>query len=250
MYKKILNIIICVSLISLFCINSGFALSTYVGIKILDLRDDASYSCVGQSGYGDQGRIRGLVSNPDDGYPIYFKVYKVSDGTVIREMNSTADTDYEKGDTIVLPESVDLTPGEEYGVFFDIDAYKIYLPLVDYGSFHATINDTYWTIGSKVQKEYVYTEYSSGDTCTYGGRRTNYFGNDPAYHRSGVGVTNNRSNLGSNCWNDDINYNCHTQGSIAIGYEHPTYSNFKMLGSYLNLHTSTVGNFEFTFVFN
>jgi len=250
MYKKILNIIICVSLISLFCINSGFALSTYVGIKILDLRDDASYSCVGQSGYGDQGRIRGLVSNPDDGYPIYFKVYKVSDGTVIREMNSTADTDYEKGDTIVLPQSVDLIPGEEYGVFFDIDAYKIYLPLVDHGSFRATINDTYWTIGRKVRYENVYTQYSSGDTCSYGGKTTKSFGNDAAYHKNGLGITNNRSNIASNCWDDNIDYNCHTQGGMAIGNEYPSAADFKMFASYVNLYTSTVGNFEFTFVFN
>jgi len=250
MYKKILKTVICLSLFSLFCVQSTFALSTYVGVKILELKDDPASSCAGVSGYGDQGRIRGFVSNPDEGYPIYYKLYKFSDGTVIWEGNSTNNTDYERGDTMLLPQVVDLTPGEEYGLFFDVDAYKIYLPLRDYYDFRATLDDIYWTSGRHKDMEYEVSQLSTGNGCTFNRNALErYNGNNP--YRQGITISNNRSKLNSACWSDDIDNNCDNEGMTYLGYSYSYTEAFKIGSSvYRDLYTSTKGNFEFTFIFN
>jgi len=258
MYKRILKTFICLSLFSLFCVQSTFALSTYVGVKIVDLKDAPSNSCIGVGGYGDQGRIRGFVSNPDDGYPIYYKLYKLSDGTVIREGDSVIDIDYEKGDTMLLPWVAELTPGEEYGLFFDVDAYKIYLPLQDYGtSFKATSNNTYWITGKTIKQEYERYAHSDNNLCTYNSVSNSYFYDSSCSQYAGMPVFNNRSNFNSGCVNDDSDYNCVNEGIMFVAFGRSGFQcgshyikNFRMDTSLVNLYTDTVGNFEFTFVFN
>jgi len=258
MYKKISITVIGVILVGLFFLQNTFALSTYVGIEIQELKDDPAHSCAGVGTFGDQGRIRGFVSNPDDGYPIHYKLYRVSDSTVVWENDSTANTDYQKGDIMYLPQMVDLTPGEEYGLFFDVDAYKIHLPLRDYGGFRATLNDTYWVSGRYARNapKNEYYQRANSNACTYerGSYTSFYDSSCPIY---GFAISNNRSNLNSGCWTDATEYNCDDEGITFAyvgwgGYGCPNlydYS-FKMYTTYLDLYKDTKGNFEFTFIFN
>lgn len=161
MIKKILAII---SLLGLFLVSiqSASALQTYVGVKILNLTDDPAASCAGEAGYGSQGRIRAISSILPD-YPIYFELRNVSDNSLIWSGDSTDDTDYEIGDVIQIPQLLDLTIGQDYKLFFDIDAIRIYLPLENYKYlssdpiWEATLDDNYWTAG----------KIGSGDTYEY-----------------------------------------------------------------------------------
>ena len=133
--------------LSLILINITYGVNVYVGVKINNLSDDPAYSCAGESGYGPNGRIRALASIYPT-YPIYFNLSRVSDGSTVWAGNDTADTDYMIDDTIYLPNTVDLTIGDYYNFFFDVDAYMIYLPLITDGTFVANTEDHYYTIGS------------------------------------------------------------------------------------------------------
>ena len=151
------------SFLLLFTIEDTNALSTYVGVRIDNLTDDPAYSCAGEPGYGPQGRIRALASIYPT-YPIYFNLSN-SSGSTVWSGDDTANTDYTNGDIMYLPNSVDLTIGEVYNIFFDVDAYRIYLPLVTDGTFIASLDDNYYTIGTTITS--VGRFQSSG--CSYTG---------------------------------------------------------------------------------
>jgi len=243
--KKNYMFTIILAFVFMLFIQNSFAIMTYVGVEIQELKDDPAHSCVGQSGYGDQGRIRGFVSNPTAGYPIYYKLYKVSDSSVLKEGNLTANTDFEKGDVMMLPEQADLTPGEEYGIFFDIDAIKIYLQLPNLGDFNATINDTYWTAGMYRAANYQDTFVHSHSNCQY--KSTMFSWNNGAYF---LGIANNRDVIKHSCITDGVANNCDEENIVNLLVGTFWAEDFNIDNSYLNLHTPTVGNLEFTFVFN
>jgi hypothetical protein len=165
--KKLIIIAIITVLLTLTTANNTNAVATYVGIYINNLTDDSANSCAGVSGYGQQGRIRAIAAILP-AYPIYFNLSKVSDGSTVWAGDGTDDTDYTIGDTIYLPTSVDLTIAENYNLFFDIDALRIYLPLTTLGTFIASPDDNYYTIGSTAGTENS-GFYSSSSGCAYAG---------------------------------------------------------------------------------
>lgn len=236
-----------------FYIQSANALETYVGVEILNLTDDPSGSCAGEPGYGSQGRIRAFSSIVGDEYtnqfPIYFELRDASDNSLVWSGNSTKDTDYTIGDIIYLPQPVDLTPGSNYTLFFDIDAIRIYLPLENYNEFEASADNNYWTAGVlNEESESEYSQYSSKDSCS----TTPSF--EDNYYAYGILVGNNRD-LNVSCGSDGIEYNCHEVQTMNLivrygGSFDGRYTDFNARTKYDNLHQPDVGNFEFGFTFN
>jgi hypothetical protein len=227
----------------LFVIQSSFALDTYVGIEIMNLTDDSidtSNSCNNQAGgYGSQGRMRALSSILPD-YPIYFSLTYDSNGSIVWQGNSTDDGDFIIGDTMYLPNLVNMQSGVDYRLIFDIDAIRIYLPLVDFESFEKSVDDNYWTVGefggSSYQERAILSSSCSYSTTLSAWTGVNY----------GTWVSNNRVNLSSDCNTDSIAHNCDELGLMAIGRGG---NSFKINGQYTDLYQPTIGIFEFVFTF-
>ena len=239
-------------------LQNSFALNTYVGIKILDLKDDPEHSCANQAtndpsgvldNYGPMGRIRAISSIFDNGLPLYFNLSK-SDGTVIFQGNDTKDCgldgggcEYTINDTIFLPNTVLLTDGEDYNLMMDIDAIKVYLPINSQSAFTRNSDNMYWTAGA-----YAY-EAESGvvsynDLCSYGTMQSNsnsynymYFGNKRYI------------NLGSDsCFNDNTLFNCDNNG--FIGVEHSGFEDsFNIDAIYKDLYQPDIGNINIGFTY-
>jgi hypothetical protein len=223
--KKYLAIFIFMSILIL-SIQQSSAVPVYVGIRVDNLTDDPSNSCAGISGtgydYGSQGRVRAIAAILPT-YPIYYNLSKVSDGSTIWAGDGTDDTDYGIGDIMYLPASVDLTIGEDYNIFFDIDALRIYLPLTTTGSFTATVDDNYYTIGDTTDTSgsgFVSVDYG----CTYAGTY-------------GAGTTHHAVY-------DDRTITDSRRVGGTVSYEP---KDFKIDGKYANLYTSSVGNFNIAF---
>jgi hypothetical protein len=219
MKKYFILIILILSLTII--INDTSAVNVYVGVTINNLTDNPAAGCAGETGYGSQGRIRAIAAILPS-YPIYFNLSKVDDGSTIWSGDGTDDTDYTIGDTMYLPESVDLTIGEDYNLFFDIDAIRVYLPLKTYGSFTKTIDDNYYITGEYNSGTAGYWQKSADSTCAPGGSIT--------YVTGSLKVFNSR-----------------TIGTFSRITTNADIYDFKIGTQYNNLHTSSVGNFNIGF---
>lgn len=236
MKKVFLIIIIMVS----FIVQSSFALDTYVGIKIHELRDDPTIgTCIGKGNYGPQGRMRALSSILPD-YPIYYEL-KDNVGDLI-DSGNISDGDYHLGETMYLPDKQDLTPGDDYTLFFDVDAIKIYLELVDTANFKKSADNQYWTNMDR-----------GGSNDEYGfWSKTNCVTDKTAYSLASfwyLFVVNNRDELVMNdCIDDDIDHNC---GENITGvYENSATEGYGMNRKYrIDLEAPNVGNLQFAFQF-
>ena len=244
MLKKLISIIVLLGLF-LLGIQSAYALETYVGVRILNLTDDPSASCAGQAGYGEHGRIRAISSILPD-FPIYFELRHALNESIVWSGNSVEDTDYTIGEVMWMPSTVDLSIGGNYTLFFDVDAIRIYLPLVNYGSFVATPDNNYWTagrvgVGGSANSEYM--QSSGSNNCAQGSTSSSW--------SSGLFfVSNDRdpAKLNHPCMTDSTTLNCHTQG--IMGISNSGTSNFRTYGRYNNLLNSNVGNFYLSFTFS
>lgn len=232
--------------IIIFSFNLVNALNVYVGLEILTLEDDPTYSCINSANgdYGPQGKIRAISSILPD-HPLYFNLSKQSDGTTVWAGDGTKDTDYGPGEIIFLPNPIDLTSGETYNLMMDIDAIRIYLPLntysSSYGTWSETTNDEYWTagqVGAGGNCEFMARGRSS---CAYSTTYQCYYGQS-----SLMFVGNYRGKLTNSCATDGTNYNCDQIG--LIGMYRSSDWNFKIANSYNNLYQPTVGNFNMQFV--
>jgi len=251
--KKVLIVISIIGLF-LFSIQSSLALSTYVGVKILNLTDDPTASCSGQYTVDvdpyQQGRIRAISSILPD-YPIYFNLSYSSNGSTVWAGNSNEDIDYTINDIIYLPNTIDMQTGIDYKLFLDIDAIRIYLPLPNINSFQATLDDNYWTIGlDGTTGEGEDIALSQANSCFYSGS-----GN----HGSIIYrfIANNRSILSTYCESDGIPNNCDNIGKIGIIERssgaccaYNANQDFYSFEKYNDLYTSNVGNINFAFTFN
>lgn len=244
MIKKILGILTFIAII-LFSIQSSFALQTYVGVKIINMTDDPTATCAGQSGYGNQGRIR-AISSILPSYPIYYEL-RNSSGTIISSGN-ISDGDYALNETFYLPNTVDLTSSANYTLFFDVDAIRIYLPLFNYGTFIASMDNNYWTvgsIGSNSANEYGFNSLNSDSTCTSVGSsnyRQDYYGRL---------VSSNRTiDPLSSCVTDGVSNNCGLYLAQLSVVMNSGNIDFNINNKYDNLYASNVGNFQFAFTFS
>ena len=160
--------------------------------------------------------------------------------------NSTENIDYNIGSTIFLPQLIDMSSGSDYTLFMDIDAIRIYLPLITMNSFEETIDDNYWTIGKMgsgaTSEDY---SYSNNDLCT-GASLVNM------PQRCASFVTNDRaSNFSHSCIDDGISNNCDENNLLGI-YSKDDFcsgmsSSYKIYGKYADLYTSSVGNINIAF---
>lgn len=242
--KKILSLLLFGFVLIITMNSDSYALATYVGIEIINLTDDSAHSCAGEAGYGDAGRIRALSSILPD-YPIYFNLTK-TDGTGVWDGNITKDCvgdgsgcDYAVGDIIRIPDTVNLIDGEDYKLFVDIDAIRIYLPLVDHNGFTATDDDNYWTVGKKGTDGEYYLRSDSGCSfsTTTGAAYPNLFF-----------ISSSRNNDYLTCPVNSNPYDCQNSNMMAIKRD-SSVDDFNIDNLYDNLHTSSVGNFEFIFTF-
>lgn len=245
MIKKIIGILLGFILFFI-TMQSSFALETYVGFEILNLEDDPTASCVGEEGYGDQGRIRAISSMPPD-FPIYFQLTYASNGTVVWSGDSVEDTDYTIGDIVFLPEKVNLTIGETYKLFFDVDVIRIYLPVPTYSGFTATPDGNYWTagtVGTNTGIEDVFASSSNG--CGYNTIISAY-----AYQTISFFISNVRdsSKLVHACMSDSNSRTCDDEGIMALLNSDST-SDFRINAKYNNLRYSHIGNFVLYFTVN
>jgi hypothetical protein len=217
--KKYFAIFILISILILSMQQSN-AVPAYVGVKIDNLTDDSAHSCAGESGYGSQGRIRAIAAILPT-YPIYFNLSRTSDGATIWSGDGIEDTDYTIGDTIYIPDSIDLTIGEEYNFFFDIDAIKVYLPLRTYGSFTKTDNDTYY-INGIYGSSAGYWQKSNADGCNDGGSISYVTGSLNIYNSRALTTSSKITTNGGNL-------------------------DFRINEQYYGLNTAAIGNFNFAF---
>lgn len=233
MIKKLLFI----SLLFSF-VNVAFAMPTYVGIHIQNLTDDpATSSCIGVSGYGDQGRIRALSSYPEHGMPLYFELSYVSNSSIIWAGNSTVNVDYHRGETIYLPQEFTLTPGVDYKIFMDVDMVKIYfraLPTTTWRATDRTPDNIYWTSGLR------FTSISGDDrifpnSCT--GSIVSGTTVRPTFIAVNPSIAANLSCTVSTCGNVGNEGFLVRDGSSHLST------------TYRNLHLPNVGNFEFFFTY-
>jgi hypothetical protein len=106
-------------MIFLVCISSVNAIS--LGINIVDLKDTVC------------GKNMKIVSNPGEGYPLHFKLRKISNNELVWEGDSTSDLDYDNGDVIMidLPSVVQLINGEIYELEMDVDMVAIHRPTLN-----------------------------------------------------------------------------------------------------------------------
>lgn len=219
--------------------NSVYSLNTYVGVKIMNLSDDPANSCVGSSGYPSSGRIQALSSILPS-YPIYMEI-RNSSGSVIGSGNAK-DSDYTTGDILYFPTQIDLDIGADYTVFFDVDAIRIYLPLVNTAYWTTPSNNNYWTtgqLGANGAREHA--AYSSSNTCGY-----SYVNNGDQDEL--IFLSSNRTNFFNSCMTDWSTYNC--DGTGFIGIETSYYSRTFRIGTdYNNLHLPNIGNFNVGFTF-
>jgi len=241
MIKKILVFL----LLGLFVVQNSFALDTYIGLTISDLKDDASSSCAGQAGYGTKGRMR-AISSIQPGLPLYFEVrYNIND-TLIWSGNSVDDTDYEIGDTIFIPQALALVSSMDYKVMMDVDAIRVYLPLENYMDFEATVDDNYWTAGKTPNVDSYTNEYfARSSVCVTGGSGI-YSTQQARYGYSQMGNARDSATLMSECSNDGTVHNCDQLGLIFITNLYSN-GNFKIDLKYNGLHNSTAGNMNFVF---
>ena len=216
----------------------AYSLNTYVGVNLVNLSDDPTSSCSGESGYGSQGRIRALSSILPN-YPIYMEIRNSTDSSVLHSGN-VSDGDYHQGEAFYFPTQVDLIPGETYEIFFDVDAIKVYLNTTNWVNSRRTADDLYWTVGDV------------GSSCSGGGGQT--------LIRS---VTNTCDFLSSGNTGCPYNTKFSFSGDRSDPYlEYSTgiatspdaflvlVTEFELDSKYLNLYQSSVGNFQFQFIFN
>jgi len=236
--KKIITIVLVLFL--LFQISYA-TVPTYVGVKILELKDDPSRSCSGYSGYGVNGRIRGLSSivgaEYTEEFPIHFKLIDNTDSSVVWEGDSENDTDYKVGDIIKMPHQVDLTIGRDYKLSLDIDAIKVYLEFGSVSGFVKNSDGEYWTAGILGTSRENCLHTNNGVSC--GAYGTN------AGACTGVRFSNNRSYLNNTCLWNSPDYDCASKGFLTInqGYD-SLYS-----ADYNNLFKPNVGNINIDFTF-
>mgnify|MGYP001413992743 CR=1 FL=1 len=222
---------ILLALLFLTLISTGYSLQTYVGVKIVDLKDDSLSSCAGESSYGSSGRIRALSSILPN-FPIYMEV-KNSSNDVIATGN-VADSDYAIGDVMYFPTELNLTIGADYLIFFDIDAIRVYLDLNSWSNSRKSTDNNYYTIGDV------------GSSCS-GGGGFNYVNSDSACgftngatkgcsYSSHMGFSKNRADSYLS-WSSSF-------GSELFGVGP---NDFNIDSKYLNLAASTNGNFNIGF---
>lgn len=249
--KKIIFNILIISGLFFSIFPEIYSISTYVGLRIEDLRDDPTASCIGASTfYGRMGRIKALSSIPPS-YPIFMNLTKVIGNTQIWAgnivKNCTEDNldgqgcDYTIGDIIMIPDSVDLELNTNYNLFMDIDAIRIYLPLRNKDGFHATPDDNYWTAGQ--QKSGSNSEYcmDSKSICEYSG----YFDlNGDMFFLS----SKRNGDLTSSCATDSTTRNCDDIELMGI-CQTSSSNDFNIHDRYDNLYDSNHGNFLFGFTF-
>lgn len=263
MIKKIIGIL-GILILFIVTLQTSFALDTYVGIKIMNLSDDPAYSCAGlttgdvdnpltedfnETTYDSRGRIRALSSILPN-LPIYFNLTKQSDGSVVWDGDITKDCfddgtgcDYTIGDTILIPESLDLNVGDDYKLFIDVDAIRFYLPLTSYSSFIQTLDDNYWTGGKFVYtNEYFFSSVAS--TCDLLSATYDSSSRDHLF----IAATRNNNLSNHFCFTDTTLKNCASYGFMSI--KHISGSSFNIGGAYTNLYQPDVGNFAFIFTMN
>jgi len=227
-----------------FSIHVNNAVMTYVGVKIINLTDDPSASCIGYFNSSvdpyQQGRIRAISSVQPD-YPIYFNLTYANNATQVWAGNDTADSDYTIGDTIYLPQAIDMQVGVDYNLFMDIDAIRFYLPLASYSSFEKTLDNNYWTAGIVGDKNSIYEyTYTSTNICTIN-NMNNYATTTDVF------LSNNRSLLNHSSIYDYTKNNAYHYGFMAIitgAY------NFNGTTHYINFSKANIGNINFVFTFN
>ena len=220
-------------------VSYGYSLNTYVGVKIIDLKDDPSNSCASESGYNSQGRIQALSSILPD-YPIYMEIRNLS-GTPLYSGN-VSDNDYVIGDTIFFPNEIDLTIGENYSVFFDVDAIRFFLNLPPTHSMYSgpiftrNLDNNYWSIGNK----FTLVGDSNGKTIesdTSGCQFERSWGWGP-----NVNHYKNRSMVGNTSC---TMYDCFK----TLDYSSDNSKSFRINGLYSNIYQPTIGNFNVGFTF-
>ncbi|MCA9495663.1 MAG: hypothetical protein KC589_01870 [Nanoarchaeota archaeon] len=240
--KKRFNCIFLFVLIFFICLNSSYALNTYVGVEIVNLTDQNGSSCSGVSGYGSQGRIRAFSSILPS-YPIFYNLTNTTSGEEIWAGDSTEDTDYTIGDVMFLPVSVDLVSGQNYTLFFDIDAIRVY---INAGSHSAkSADNNYWTVGrygGNINNENIVR--SNADDCTY----ANLAWSDKAYAMYMVGDRNGDIADSANCRNGASSA-CAGNGLLSVARTGWPTQDFNINSKYDNLYQSTKGNFQFGFTF-
>lgn len=230
----------------LFVPSSVFALETYVGIKIDRLEDAPGSSCVGEFNTtvdpAQQGRIRALSSivGPEypNQYPFNFELTYASNGSVIWSGNSTQDTDYGINETIFLPESTNLTIGEDYILDFTFNAIRVYIsvPSSYEGETWKSTDNNYWSIGNR------------GISCSGGGGQT--YINSPTESCqvssvSNTGCTFDSKVLFSSKRNISLTY------TTSVGTEKfiSSSNTFNMNDEYLDINDPGNGNMQLGFTF-
>ena len=239
MIKKLISIIVLLGLF-LLGIQSAYALETYVGIQILNLTDDPTASCAGFTGYGEQGRIRALSSIQPD-FPIYFELRHMN-GSVIWAGNDTEDRDYAVNDVMYLPSTVNLDLGEDYRVYMNVNALRIFLLTWSEFSSFSTDDNTYWTIGNGRSVGSLTTSMIAGSSTCSG----TAVGGAGAHNLIYISNIRN-STLLNNCLNNSsLCSNPQLSDLVASG----TSWSYRIDNRYQDLWRSDRGIFEFGFTFN
>ncbi len=237
MEKRIISIFT-IFILFILSIQSVSALNVYLGLEIITLTDDPANGCINHASasYGPQGRIR-AISSILPSHPLYFNLTNQSNGAQIWAGDSTKDTDYGPGEIIFLPNPIDLQSGVTYNLMMDIDAIRVYLPLISFDSFVETSNDEYWTAG-KLGIAGKIEPMVRSSSCTYLGTYSAYATTDTTIFYSSV-----RGNLIHSCMTDNINYNCDDYQYIPTA----PGGDFNVNRKYDNLYQPTVGNFNMQF---
>ncbi|MCA9495665.1 MAG: hypothetical protein KC589_01880, partial [Nanoarchaeota archaeon] len=221
----------------------SYALNTYVGIKIINLTDDSADSCMNETEYGGQGRIRAFSSILPS-YPIFYNLTNTTNGEEIWAGNSTEDIDYMVGDTMFLPVSVDLDYGQNYNLFFDIDAIRVY---INAGTHSAkSVDNNYWTVGvygGNINNEDIIRSNVDGcgySTKTYDDKSKAWY---MAKYRTGdiADSANCRNGASTACAGNNL---------VAVSRGGWPTQDFNVNYKYDNLYQASKGNFQFGFTFS
>ena len=236
---KYIKILVSLCLLMFFASNA-YSIMTYVGVEILDLKDDPAHSCAGETGYGSQGRIR-AISSIVGHHPLYFNLSKTSDGSTVWSGDGTENVDYTIGDTIYLPTAVDLTVSETYNFFFDIDAIRIYVPMTsDGGVFTRTADNNYWTAGGVYSSAFDERGMSSqSGTCL---PNSNYL----LYPITMIYSNTRDRSLLDTCYTDGLTGNCVARGLYGVLAGN---NDFKTDYQYDYLYQPDVGNVNIAFTY-
>lgn len=142
-----------------------------------------------------------------------------------------------------LPNSVNLSSGENYTLFFDIDAIRVYINAGSHSEKSADNN--YWTVGvygGNINNENIVR--STAGTCTY----SDLAWGDKANAIYMVGDRSGDISDSTNCRNGASSA-CAGNGILSVTRTGWATQDFNVNNKYDNLYQSSKGNFQFGFTF-